>query len=322
MTDLTMVVPNLASLAELATRDSLRWPAVNQVIARGDILRSDGQPGDGFARALGLHNGLGGLARYSYLFDVGADPEGGCARLDPVELGVGPRGLFLSSASLKDLQRQEADALVRELEPMMQEFGWRLEAPVPARWYMITEEPLGPGLGPPALAEGESLMLRLAGNEAGRQWATLLNEIQVILHQHPVNLQREKDGRPRANCLWPWGGGAGKILDGARVPELFSDGDPILGGLARAVGAPVGPASGLADIGMSWFGSKLVSLDASGSVEQRLDDLESRWLGPLCARPVPPRRLVLSDLDGWGYRMGWLNWWYRWRKPKRGGDGE
>jgi hypothetical protein len=320
MTELTMVVPNLTALAELARRDPVRWAAANRVLVRASPLVGTGRAGDGAASALGLDAGLGGLARFSYLHDTGAWPQGGCIRLDPVELGVGPRGLFLDAACLPDLQRREADELVQELEPMMTEFGWHLEAPIPSRWYVLTAESLGAGLGPPEMAQGESLMQRLAGNAAGREWARLLNEIQVILHQHPVNLSRETQGRARANCLWPWGGGEAVSLPGARTPELFSDGDPVLGGIAKALGKPLTPADSLSQVRLPWSGSVLICLDGTGPLEQRLDELESRWLAPLMARAIPPRRFTLCDLDGSGYRLGVLQWWNRWRKsPGQGG---
>lgn len=314
MAEITMVVPGLASLVELAIRDPSRWPTMHSVLTRGDRCDAQGLAGAAFARALGLHGNLGGLARYSYFHDTGRNPEGGCARLDPVELGVGPRGLFLASACIQDLQHEEAEALIRELVPLMTEFGWRLEAPVPARWYVISKEPLRQGLGSPVLAEGESLTQRLAGNQSGREWAALLNEIQVLLHNNPVNQKRRAEGRSQANCLWPWGGGAAGSLDGAVCPVFWSDGDPLLGGIARTLGKPVQVADSLADVRPGWLESTLISLELAGSMEDRLDALENRWLAPLAARILPPLTFRLNDLDAFGYRMGLLNWWYRWRR--------
>ncbi len=320
MAELTIVVPDLMALADLAIRDPLRWPVMNRVLARGRLLPCQGQPGEGFARALGLKGGVGGLARYCFLNDTGHLPEGGCARLDPVEVGVGPRGLFLRSACMPDLQRDEADALILELDHLMTEFGWHLEASVPSRWYVLTREPLRAGLGPPILAEGENLMERLAGNDLAKEWAKLLNEIQILLHQHPVNLKREQEGKAQANCLWPWGGGTDHSLDGARPVAFWSDGDPVLGGIARVLEQPVGSAESLAEVSDSWFGSSLVSLAASGPREQRLDRLEQAWLAPLASRRVKPWKLILSDLDGAGYKMGLIDWWARWRKTPVPGD--
>ena len=264
MAELTIVVPDLMALAELAIRDPLRWPAMNRVLAKARLLPARGQPGEAFARALGLKGGVGGLARYCFFHDTGQLPQGGCARLDPVEVGVGPRGLFLRSASMPDLQREEADALILELDHLMTEFGWHLEASVPSRWYVLTREPLRAGLGPPIIAEGENLMERLAGNELAKDWAKLLNEIQILLHQHPVNLKREQAGKAQANCLWPWGGGTDHSLDGARKVAFYSDGDPVLGGIAKVLGQAVGKAESLEEVPGSWLGSTLVSLAASG----------------------------------------------------------
>jgi hypothetical protein len=319
MAELTMVVPNLVSMTQLAIRDPSRWPVVNSVMARSQGVDSLGQAGAGFARALGLPGDLGGLARYCYLHDTGRNPDGGCARLDPVELGVGPRGLFLASACMRDLHREEADALIMELAPLVTEFGWHLEAPVPSRWYVISAEPLRAGLGCPVLAEGESLTQRLAGDQSGREWAELLNEIQILLHNHPVNQKRLSEGRSQANCLWPWGGGAVASLEGAVCPTFWSDGDPLLSGIARTLGKPVLEAASLAEVRLGWLESSLISLAAVGSMEERLDTLENRWLAPLATRLVPPFACTLCDLDGYGFRMGLVDWWFGWRRKTQAG---
>lgn len=322
MGELILVVPGLCALADLSLRDPQRWPQANRLFNRARGLPPGESTGSAFARALGLPGGVGGLAAFSYLHDTGSKPAGGCARLDPVALGVGPRGLFLASASLPDLERAEVDALLRELEPMMSDFGWRLEAPEPSRWYLLTEEPLRSGLGPPVLAEGESLLERLASDQRGREWSSLLNEIQIILHAHPVNLEREAQGRPQANCLWPWGGGAARSLDGARRLPLWTDEDPVIQGLARGLGREVNTARSLDEVGLGLTGSALVSLAAAGDREQRLDRLESGWLAPLAARALPPMGFSLCDLDGAGYRMGWLDWWLRRESSARSPVGE
>ncbi len=83
---------------------------------------------------------------------------------------------------------------------------------------------------------------------------------------------------------------------------------------------PVGSAESLAEVSDSWFGSSLVSLAASGPREQRLDRLEQAWLAPLASRRVKPWKLILSDLDGAGYKMGLIDWWARWRKTPVPGD--
>src|SRR5690606_33262738 len=38
-------------------------------------------------------------------------------------------------------------------------------------------------------------------------WRRVLNEVQITLHEHPVNLARTARGLPAVNSLWPWGEG-------------------------------------------------------------------------------------------------------------------
>jgi len=45
-----------------------------------------------------------------------------------------------------------------------------------------------------------------AGNEA-LLWQRLLTEIQMILHNHPVNQQRQRQGYKAINNVWLWGEG-------------------------------------------------------------------------------------------------------------------
>lgn len=47
---------------------------------------------------------------------------------------------------------------------------------------------------------------------AGRAWRQWANEIQMLWHQHPVNLQRQQQGQPPINALWLMGGAAAEQL--------------------------------------------------------------------------------------------------------------
>jgi hypothetical protein len=48
----------------------------------------------------------------------------------------------------------------------------------------------------------------LPSGEAGREWRVLFNELQVLLHAHPVNAARIARGRLPINALWLWGAGS------------------------------------------------------------------------------------------------------------------
>jgi hypothetical protein len=40
-----------------------------------------------------------------------------------------------------------------------------------------------------------------------RKWLAIFNECQIILHNHPLNVERTKAGRAPINALWFWANG-------------------------------------------------------------------------------------------------------------------
>src|SRR5699024_4564577 len=87
--------------------------------------------------------------------------------------------------------------------------GMRLETTLPTRWQLrlAPSSPLPP-LDPPGEVLGDDLIDHLPAGDDGRRWRQLLNEAQVLLHQHPVNRARARQGKSTANSLWFWGAGA------------------------------------------------------------------------------------------------------------------
>src|SRR2546430_884920 len=65
----------------------------------------------------------------------------------------------------------------------------------------------------------------------------LMNEAQMLLHEHPVNAEREARGLPALNSIWFWGGG---VIAAAKA-RPFSAGvarDPLAPGPPPAPGNP------------------------------------------------------------------------------------
>jgi hypothetical protein len=67
-------------------------------------------------------------------------------------------------------------------------------------------------------------------------WHRLLNEIQMFMHQHPVNAERMRQGRLPINSLWFWG--AGERQEAATRPRWFCD-DTLLNRFAASLGLAV-----------------------------------------------------------------------------------
>lgn len=70
-----------------------------------------------------------------------------------------------------------------------------------------------------ALAEGLNVEQYLAQGSKARTWRRVLNQIQMIWHQHPVNLARSRAGLLPVNALWL----GGRLQPGSqRVKRYFS----------------------------------------------------------------------------------------------------
>ncbi len=59
----------------------------------------------------------------------------------------------------------------------------------------------------PSVAAGKNIHPFMPQGLAGGKWLSVLNEIQMLLHEHPVNLALEAKGEKAVNSLWLSGGG-------------------------------------------------------------------------------------------------------------------
>lgn len=111
---------------------------------------------------------------------------------------------------------------------------------------------------------------------------SLTNEIQMLLHEHPVNVARASRGLPVINSLWLWGfGELGEPIQ-LDLPLLFTD-DAWLAGLWQLHGRS---ARGLSDLpAESWppVGPALVAWSrcAPGSPTEALATAERQCFVPL-----------------------------------------
>jgi hypothetical protein len=112
-------------------------------------------------------------------------------------------------------------------------------------------------------------------NLPGAPWTALLTEIQMALHEHPVNESREL----AVNSVWLWGAGA--LPASASGPwRSIAAADPLALGLARAAGIAPRAAARSAE---AW----LAELPEEGRhlavLEGIAAELEPAWFAPLLA---------------------------------------
>jgi hypothetical protein len=288
----------LPALAQFQATHPLRpW------LARAD-RRTDG--GSGYLAGLGDYfTGADSplpAAALTRQYFVGDAAAASWLSADPAWVQPDLNGVRLLACGRMQLSMTEALALAEPLRAVFDEAGMQLEIATPDRWHLRLppDTPL-PAFAAPEQAMGEDLSQHLPAGEGGRRWRVLLNEIQVLLHQHPLNAERRGRGLQPVNSLWLWGGGQ---LPGPLHSDLrgvISD-EPLLNALARHAGVAVltRSAESVAAAGLNW----LVDLQ-----DLPADEIESPWWPTLHALlRRQPVALHFASGERWLHRP-----WHRWR---------
>jgi hypothetical protein len=275
-----LVVPGLLSLAQPP-----RAPSLELLLRRGRASRSERQPLEAWLQAQFELPALAAGA-LSILGEGGEPGTAAWARADPVHLRLLRDRIGIVPAEAIGITAEEAEALAESLRA---HFGQRLALRVhaPERWSIRLET----ALPLPAVSS-----LEVAGRPAapGGPADALLTEIQMVLHEHPVNEAREARGMPAINSVWLWGGGATAAQAPSQRWQSITSGDALLHGLARAADLRSRPPSS----GLAWLerapgeGRHLVVLDAlrapaalqdAAAFEAALEALERDWFSPVAA---------------------------------------
>ncbi|MBI2960309.1 MAG: hypothetical protein HYY28_08350 [Betaproteobacteria bacterium] len=234
-------------------------------------------------------------APYCLLADgraAGIAPGEDCwMRADPVHLRAEGSGLLHVDASECAITDEEAGMLARDINRHFAG-SFTLVAPRRDRWYLRLQEAPDMETAPLAAVCGRSIASRLPRGAEAMRWQARTNELQMLLHEHPVNAAREARGELTVNSVWLWG--AGRLAPPqAKSFRLAAANDPLALGLAQAAGAAAMP---LPAGGGAWIestrgaGSVLLVLDAlrppvcrgdGRAWREQLGALDRDWFGPL-----------------------------------------
>ncbi len=296
--------------------DHADLPALGRLLSRAEVANADARSFEQLvldwfnvnlpacttcAAILGAHREVPDLARAgeqsSLLF-----------RADPVYQQIDMHSVLLGDPILLDLSIDEAQALVDALNKHLAVDALQLTAGAAQRWYLHGNRGLEIQTTSLTAAIGHNIgTTRASGVDAG-YWQRLLTECQMILFDHPVNLEREKRGQLPVNSLWLWGEGSMPDLIGSPVDRQVIGDDFYTRSLAQFTQA-------------TWHDrlpDDLISSGASLVVERRLQTavntgdaaLRQRVLGELETSLFAPlwKRLAatgIAELDLW---TG-THWW-------------
>ncbi|HYP67722.1 MAG TPA: hypothetical protein VEP67_05650 [Thiobacillaceae bacterium] len=315
-----LIVPHLfppAHFLQAALQD-LRLPALETLVARG---RQTGVAAVGLEGALFRAWGIAQQqdwpwASHSLCVDGGSPDQAYWLRVDPVHLRIQRDRLILLGSELLNLQPAEASALCADLHA---HFGVAFH-PLPLRpdrWYWRMEQAPQLETTPLSVAIGRPIDTMLPNGHDAKKWRALLNEIQMLLTNHPINQQRDAHNLPLINSVWLWGGG--RISQAAAsVSRPFYCADSHLRSIAQRLGLrtsawPDRPAE------LDPDGLVLLNqLQSSGQYGDVLSwraaarELDSTWLAPLIRSrvllhiedPAAGTALDFSPGDRWKFWRG------------------
>lgn len=142
----------------------------------------------------------------------------------------------------------------------------------------------------------------------------LMTEMQMLLHEHPVNDQRQARGLPLLNAIWLHGEGMLSDVTAGSLPEAWGD-DVYLRGIYRLHNQPVKAQPTDATTLLAQVQAPTVAVvDATD-----LDTLETHWLAPLSRAlldgTIARLRVMLDAWEVTATRAAMFKFWRRERHP-------
>lgn len=253
---------------------------------------------------------------------------------DPVHLRFHQERMILADGGSLSITDEEAQALADGLNAHFADLG-RFHVTAADRWYLhlVEGNPLHRYAAPPlSTVAGRSVEQLLPELMHEREIRNLMNEIQTVLHAHPVNRQREEDGRLAINSLWLWGSGKLPPRRETDFDSVWST-NTLARGLARAAGVRTHPVPDNAERFFDHAAPDTVQLivleDLIGPVQfengeayrTAIESLEQRWFAPLRKALMAGKLKTLRIEATTVYAT--LSWecrrndqWKFWRKPQ------
>ena len=225
---------------------------------------------------------------------------------DPAWARPDINGIRLMACGHLQLDMAQAQALAAPLLPLFAEAGMQLQVSTPEHWHVrLPADTVLPEFSAPEQAMGEDLSQHMPQGPAGKRWRLLLNEVQVALHQNPLNAARHARRMVPVNTLWLWGGGRLPKPVRTELRGVISD-DVLLSAVAQRAGLEPRSRTS-ANIGRASAGWLIDLQDVAAG------DVEAQWwsiLEPLATRQ--PLALNFASGERWLRRP-----WHRWRLWRR-----
>lgn len=312
----TLLISDLLPPAALGREffQDMRLPLLETLLARGTVVPQPALERDAWlCRTFGVARQRDWPVAPLTLAADGVDPQHYYwLRADPVELRMERSRLVLARA-VSDLDATESRELIAALNRHFARDGITLLAPFPRRWYLRADRAPGIATTPLARAANRDVEAHLPQGDAALDWHCVINEAQMVLHEHAVNEAREARGAPAVNSIWLWGGGTAPAI-GRRLYHAAWGDDALTRSLAAAAGIARHDVAGN---GAVWLAAAAAADDHHLLVLDQLSDalstggiaawsdqlaiLERDWMAPLTsalrAKTISAVTLVATNSD-------------------------
>jgi hypothetical protein len=257
-----------------------------------------------------------------------SEPESTAPRLwclDPVYVQLDREMAYLTDPAQLALSENEAREIIASLNAHFDDI-MHVRYHAPGQWLVNIDLDVHT-MTPTQAMQQDINRVQASGKDASR-WRQILNEIQMLLHAHPVNEARMASAKPPVNSLWLWGGGV--LQTGPTVLDVVYTDDTLAqsAALRNAVARETIPTSIMTDQ-FTARNSLLILTSQLEAVRQKdvyawlaaLQHLDQHYVMPLLAML---RQGSLTSVTLWSdtlqlqldkSRLG--RWWQRLPQPAK-----
>jgi len=337
--ELTLVIPGLMRFEDKAYRELIaqaeRMRALEMIISRAQRLKTNTHSLEStLGRLFGMSEELTinlPVAALSHYLKFGELTDYWYMHCDPVVMQPNRDHLMMFGNDLLDISEQEAEQLVSDINATYHDQPWQLKMLSPTQWVLEMQQTPKIKTKPLNRVLGKKINEYLPTGEDAKIWHVLLNELQMLLHSHPVNRARDTKGISTINSVWFWGEGRlPRDLNSSMVTnwaQCWSNHTATLG-LAKLFNIPRVDCPANASIWLEQAitpGQHLVVMDTLDSSSlvidpfdwwQALSELNEQWLAPLVSalQKNTLSKLTLVTAEGRSYVLTpklAKRWWKR-----------
>ncbi|GGE73056.1 hypothetical protein GCM10008020_17160 [Massilia psychrophila] len=248
MTEITLVLPFALPPPELAPDlvRALDAPVLAALLSRTSSQQANAAAADAralphelwLARSLGLAAGRTLPFAAAAMRGYGLDPAAGnWFIVNPAHIVISRTFLMMTDSRRLGLVESHSRALFDSARPYFDDRGHTLLYGDAMTWFMRADGWAALDTASLDAATAMNLTDWLPLGERALDYRKLQNEVQMLWHGHPANVEREARGFGAINSFWPWGGASGLDVASPTSNLACAGAPPWLAAIAHKHGA-------------------------------------------------------------------------------------